>query len=286
MDRANGLKSGDPLEELIHDDRLLDWLSLNQWAMWHWVNRGNYQTKVPSSGFCRPAKPNDPATWCSFLEARKRMRIESASGVYFAFSESDPFCGVDLDDCRDPATGATEKWAANAIKFFNSYTEVSPSKTGYKIFGIGKLSGRGFRREIEAGKIELYDRCRFFAVTGWRINSRPMVYIQDQVSKVERWAKPKRVAPPPPGRATTDVNARALALAKTMYPAVSGENGHTRFYKAAIALTRGLGLTADEAEPALRVYNSRCLPPFNEFDFQRKLRDAERSSVSWGYLLA
>ena len=44
--------------------------------------------------------------------------------------------GVDLDNCRNKETGEIKRWAQEVITLFDSYTEVSPSGTGVKIFFI------------------------------------------------------------------------------------------------------------------------------------------------------
>ena len=42
--------------------------------------------------------------------------------------------GIDLDTCRDPATGVLEPWATEIMTSFATYGEVSPSKTGVKLY--------------------------------------------------------------------------------------------------------------------------------------------------------
>ncbi len=42
--------------------------------------------------------------------------------------------GIDLDTCRDPETGAIEGWAQAIVDRLGTYTEVSPSGTGVKLF--------------------------------------------------------------------------------------------------------------------------------------------------------
>jgi len=50
----------------------------------------------------KPAKTNDPATWCSFAEAEPQAHRFSGLGIVL----TDGLAGVDLDDCRDPKTGS------------------------------------------------------------------------------------------------------------------------------------------------------------------------------------
>jgi primase-polymerase (primpol)-like protein len=78
------------------------------------------------------------------------------------FTDDDPIVGVDLDDCRDPETGDVDDVALDIIERLDSYTEVSPSGTGYHVLITGELPEGRNRR----GSIELYDTARFFTVTG------------------------------------------------------------------------------------------------------------------------
>jgi putative DNA primase/helicase len=70
---------------------------------------------------------------------------------------------------RDPETGDLEPWASTVIKDFDTYTEVSPSNTGLRLFGRGKIPPGGHRKD----KIEVYDAGRYFAVTGHRLPGTP-----------------------------------------------------------------------------------------------------------------
>ena len=60
--------------------------------------------------------------------------------------------------------------------------------------------------------------------------------------------------------------------------AISGQGGHNQTFKAACRLV-GFGLTDEEAMPLLREWNQKCVPPWEEKDLQKKLRDA-RANVS------
>jgi len=77
--------------------------------------------------------------------------------------------GVDLDHCRDAATGEIAPWAAEVIAKLDSYTEVSPSGTGLRVM---------VRAGIEADTIdhqrgiEIYGgtQARFVTITGQRVD--------------------------------------------------------------------------------------------------------------------
>jgi putative DNA primase/helicase len=133
------------------------------WICWKWERRNGKWTKVPinpKSG--RNASATDPSTWATFAEAMAYYRSGRADGVGFVFAASDPYCGVDLDDCRDLDSGELDAWAAWDVALLDSYTEISPTSTGVKIIVKGKVPGDRYR----TGQVEIYDRARFFALTG------------------------------------------------------------------------------------------------------------------------
>jgi putative DNA primase/helicase len=77
--------------------------------------------------------------------------------------------GVDLDGCRNPRTGEIEARATEIVKGLGSYTELSPSETGLKVFVCGELPLGRWRK----GNIEMYDRGRFFTTTGLHLLGLP-----------------------------------------------------------------------------------------------------------------
>jgi hypothetical protein len=77
--------------------------------------------------------------------------------------------GWDLDDCRDPKTGEIQPGAQEIIDRLNSYTEISPSRTGIRIFVKGNLPP-GPRRN---GIAEVYDDGRYLTLTGHRVKDTP-----------------------------------------------------------------------------------------------------------------
>lgn len=149
---------------------------LPQWIVWKWEQRRDKKsgkaswTKPPYfPGNANPERmPKADAAkgkGCEFEVALARFRGGYADGIGFVFSPDLPFCGIDLDDCRDPATGEIEPWALDALRRLNSYAEVSPSQTGVKIIIEGRKPPGGNRK----GQVEFYDRGRYFTVTGRRV---------------------------------------------------------------------------------------------------------------------
>jgi hypothetical protein len=142
---------------------------LDQWIVWRYEQRdGGKPTKVPYQINGSLASSTDPKTWCSFDEALKTWQQHSShwSGIGFVFSATDPFFGIDLDDCLD-AAGKLKPWAQPIIeKFSDTYAEISPRGQGIKIWAKGKLPGTGTAFPMGDGRVEIYDQARYFSVTG------------------------------------------------------------------------------------------------------------------------
>lgn len=140
---------------------------LPQWVGWKVVARDGKPTKTPvnpkTGSF---AKATDPATWGGFDSAIQAIAKYGLQGVGFVFSQSDPYCGIDLDSCLDQEKGEIQPWATKHISRFNSYCEITPSGKGFHIVIRGQLPP-GRRR---MGSIECYDSDRFFTFTGNLLN--------------------------------------------------------------------------------------------------------------------
>lgn len=144
--------------------------NLHQWVCWRSEERGGKNTKVPYSPKTGArGRSDDSTTWGSLAEARRAVEEENHDGVGFVFTAEDPFCGVDLDACVDPNTGEIEPWAADILDSLNSYTEFSPSGEGLHVMVRASLP-EGRRR---GGGVEMYDRGRFFTVTGRHLPGAP-----------------------------------------------------------------------------------------------------------------
>jgi putative DNA primase/helicase len=149
-----------------------------QWVAWKWKRSGGGWTKIPvSPGAEQPADITDPETWKTFEAALTcYARMPGAAGVGYVFSSEDPYVGIDLDDCREPATEKIEDWAARIVREIDSYAELSPSGTGVKIFARGEVPGKRRRK----GKVEMYDHPRFFTTTGRRLEGTPKTITDGQ----------------------------------------------------------------------------------------------------------
>lgn len=146
-------------------------LGYDQWLCWRTEERDGKSTKIPIDPETGEfASTTDPETWASFETAREQVQFGTEDGLGFVFTDHDPIVGINLDDCRDPATGTSEAWARDVIETLDSYTEVSPSGTGFHVLVEGDLpSGRNRK-----GDIELYETARFFTVTADHVEGAPV----------------------------------------------------------------------------------------------------------------
>jgi len=158
----------------------LDWIpqamrDRDQWVLWNYVRTKDTRwTKVlyyidrdeisPNLLVLYKASSTDPRTWTAFGNLFDNYVDGCVIGLGFVLSEDDPFCAIDLDDCRNKLTGVITPEAQAIIDRFNSYTEISPSGTGVKIYFKGKKPGPKCKHT--ALGIEIYERGRFLAVTG------------------------------------------------------------------------------------------------------------------------
>lgn len=261
-----------------------------QWVMWG-------AGKVPFQVNGSKAKPNDPSTWTDYVTASDAYLLPSSQwdGIGFVFSDGGGLVGVDLDGCRNQETGQVADWAREIICSLNTYAEVSPSKTGVKLFLIGKSPlATGRKKDLldvprmneKTPAIEIYDKLRFFAVTGWRLSGptepqeRPEA-LSELVSKY--FAKPatSRAAK---FESQSAVVERARKYLANVDPAVSGQSGHNTTFRAACVLVLGFGLTENESLGLLSEWNARCVPPWSDQELRHKIESANAQPGERNYL--
>lgn len=145
-------------------------LGYDQWVCWTEKERDGKLTKIPvDPNTGRYASATDSETWSSFETARSRAEADGLSGLGFVFTDDDPLVGVDLDDCRVPETGTALDWAEQIVDMLDSFTEVSPSGTGFHVILEGTLHGDRSRK----GDVEIYETARFFTMTGAHVDGTP-----------------------------------------------------------------------------------------------------------------
>jgi len=141
------------------------------WICWkkEWLPKDERWTKVLYNAKTGSlAKSNDSSTWTSFNNAFEVFGGGGYTGVGFVFTEEAGIVGLDLDHLeKSPEREAVAK---DLIKKFDTYTEISPSGSGYHLYFKAKKKfkkGKGLRSEpIFGEEIETYSKTRFFTVTG------------------------------------------------------------------------------------------------------------------------
>lgn len=145
--------------------------SLNQWVCWKYATVKGRKTKIPYQVNGRKADSTNPETWGSFESVLGALENGKGkySGIGFVLSENTEIVGIDWDHVRNPDTGEWEKEALDEIRSLNSYAELSPSGTGAHVLIKGKIPGNRRRK----GNLEMYQKGRYFTVTGEHIKRTP-----------------------------------------------------------------------------------------------------------------
>lgn len=175
---------------MSRDDYLADLRDSKKWVCWTYEKRDGKKTKPPIAPFdsSKYAKSNDKSTWGTYSEAVDYHARDDTDteGVGFMLDGEGVVVGVDLDGCRHPDTGELEPWAEDIVDELDTYTEVSPSGTGLRLFVVGLLpDGRNKRKQertldlpewVEENKnaeVEVYDRTRYMTYTGEHVDGTP-----------------------------------------------------------------------------------------------------------------
>lgn len=243
-------------------------LELPVWLAWRSVPQpGEKPRKVPFYCDGTPRRgaldsPEDRARLMTFDQAAECFDPQRFTGLGVALGEVPGeelvLSGIDLDDVRPDDPRALEVLGAAA-----SYSEVSPSGAGLKIFGTGTIGTAKVQRD--GSGLEIYSAGRYFTVTGERINGTHLEHLGDAATVARRlWAAER----PPEG---------------------AGEDGGSKVHKGGRnnALTelagamrrKGAGLEAIVA--ALTAHNAEhCSPPLGEAEVQAIARSVCRYKPS------
>ncbi|MBX0284733.1 hypothetical protein EGH22_00180 [Halomicroarcula sp. F28] len=172
--------------------------SRENWVCWSLERRDGDLTKVPynaeDGGY---AKSNNSDTWTDYETAQRMAEMNpDMDGIGFMFSEDDLVMGVDLDDVFDPDTGEIEDWALEVIEELDSYTEFSPSGTGFHTLCYGILEDGAWNKKkdiesslerFEEDEIEMYHETRFFTMTFNHVEDTPTELTQrnDEIQELQ-----------------------------------------------------------------------------------------------------
>jgi primase-polymerase (primpol)-like protein len=151
-------------EELRELDRFIGW----RWIRNDAASNGNgrWDKRPVNIRTGQHASVSDSSSWCDLATALAGAEAGEVDGVGFVLGrlgDDRVVSGIDLDDCRDPATGALSPQAKVIVsKLRRHYWEVSPTGTGLKMLCYGeKPPGK-----CSNGHYEIYSGGRYFALTG------------------------------------------------------------------------------------------------------------------------
>ena len=205
----------------VHLDGIpLQLRDLTRWVLWKPLPQDDEPDVLAKSPFdCRftddRASSTRPETWSDFATASAAYdarQANGAGGLMVALGEG--LAGVDLDDAIDLATGLPKPAAQRIIDRLQSYTELSVSGTGVRIFvRAPEERGRNF------GGIEIYSKSRFLTVTGRHIPGTPDT-IEDRSAEVAalrgELEQARRAGRPTTARTSSDIT-----RLREMFPGVT-----------------------------------------------------------------
>lgn len=148
-----------------------------QYVLWNWVKRDGKLTKPLYQVNGKYAKANDSSTWTGYKAAKQAYEMGSWDGIGYVLN--DDYVGIDWDDCRDPETGKIDEITRREIAAISSYTEVSPSGTGFKTIVKAKPIKKGHHSD----KYGVFSKGRYFCITGHCLNDSKIEYRQSELDE-------------------------------------------------------------------------------------------------------
>ena len=278
----------------------------HQWILWEAIPESDGKLrKVPMAAATypwRPCDPHDPKHWMPAENAANvqnwyRVRDSRILNLGFVLTQNDPFVCVDLDGCRDPVTQRVSPWADEVVKFLSSYTEVSPSGTGLKVFVTS--TDTDYIRvsqpvcadavSVKPPQVEIFSARQFMAITGQVYACLP---VEDRTNQVRHLVAQYPSTPNASScltefRDNPDADLGTFEAARTylseMPLAETGNRGHDTTYAVACCLMIDFALSFSQALELMEDWNCHCLPPWSTRELKHKLQHAGRLNGERGW---
>lgn len=235
-----------------------------QFVNWTLVQReGQHKPdKVPVGPDGRAIDHTDPANWMSYDQA-----VAVGLPVAFVLTENDPFVFIDLDNCRDPMSGAWTPEAQQILSMFpGALMEISQSGRGAHIIGTCEQRVMEGKRKKWEGDKEVYAWGRFVALTGYGLQGDPRV---DLTAPLSVWVPNK------PDLATYGIPETGPV------PEWSGETDDLALVQHALSARGGIGVQFGQHASFRDLWTgnvaslARFYPSYNQVDpFDRSAADA------------
>lgn len=173
-----------------------------QWVPWKPVWRKDKYTKPPINAHSGgPAEVDDPKTWAPLADCIAYCeRHTEAFGVGFVLVADGGLVAFDFDDCLTADREIIpDHFAAKAVPVLNSYTEVTPSGTGLRVFVHGVLPDGSKGRKAPKLNTECYGSLRYVTVSGNRLTeySSQIEHRQAEIDQLFAEVFPSKPEPPP-----------------------------------------------------------------------------------------
>ena len=174
--------------------------NLPRWVTWKAEARPGERklTKIPYRADLPHTKASstDRETWGTFAQAEAAYLDGDRTGVGLVLDGTGNLAGVDIDGCRDAATGTVEPAAMALLESMGAaYVEVSPSGTGLRAFGYAPPLLTGCAGTYNGLKLELYSKGRYLTLTGQPIKAGPLTPLRGFGELAERIRAGRRVNP-------------------------------------------------------------------------------------------
>lgn len=146
----------------------------DRWLLWRhtWKPVERRWSKVPVGPTKFPASTHNAAHRWSYPQVVATYEAEKDifSGIGFIMTGVKGLVGIDMDDCV--TDGIPEAWAQEVVDKFDTYTEISPSGKGLRLFAFGEHA-KDFLNNTQG--IEVYggNSARYLTITGCHLPGTP-----------------------------------------------------------------------------------------------------------------
>ncbi len=139
----------------------------SRWVNWKLLKMKGKLTKIPYATTGRKASSVDPKTWSTFAEAQK-----ASPNIGIVFKDDKTLLGIDIDHCIEgnEIVHPQSEIITDFLIAADTYTEISPSKTGLHIF-LNLTAPLDLTAHKKA-PFELYNVGRYFTFTGESFGSK------------------------------------------------------------------------------------------------------------------
>jgi putative DNA primase/helicase len=146
-----------------------------RWVLWRFETVKGRLTKIPYRCNGRRASSTDPRTSASWADIQRAFDRGGFDGVGFVLN-GDGLIGFDFDHCVDAEGNVNDPKIVMYFVRLSSYTEITPSGTGLRVFVFGKIPGA----DRKLGNCEIYETERYLTITGRRYVDAPLAISRRQ----------------------------------------------------------------------------------------------------------